>query len=287
MSADEEKILTTIISSKNYSHKNELVTNITNKKPEQRVWIRFAKNKRKEEYIKYGFKLLVKNLMKSFKEQLFKIDLDSILNVSNKQVFFYLFYFGHLEFAEMFDQIIGDLRNGFTSENALWNKLGKYVFPEIGSQIKLPIVRSINKKFLKQISHSRDFINELLQGSVDLLLFFGYCWEIHWKSVDKASYTAMDIYGIQMLKKIGKVNRNEIDKLFAEWGNLVAKNSYAKESANNLDFIIENIKRSNFKFPWSFREIQEGMIHTFLSLTENINFDFLPHESESKGNALG
>jgi len=279
---EETKILINIIESKNYFQKDALIKGISKRQLDPKLWIQFSKTKRKEEYIKYGFKLLVKHLMQSFKDQVFNINLDSILKVSNKQLFFYIFYFGHLEFDLMFEQIIEDIKRGRVTENALWKKLSKYVFPEIGSQIKLPIVRSINKKFLKEISNSRDFINELLHDSLNLLLFFGYCWSVSWKSKEKNEYSEMDKYGIQILKKIGRVNRNEINKLFAEWGNLVQKKAGQNGKMTNMEVVIENIKRSNFKFPWSFMEIQEGIINTFISIVENINFDFLSDESKSK-----
>jgi hypothetical protein len=205
------------------------------------------------------------------------------MDSSKAHLYFYLFHFGHLEFDSMFETIINNFETGKTTKACLWKKLSKYVFPEIGSQIKQSTVRSINKKFLKEISNSREFIFEMFLGALDLLLFFGYCWNLSWTGRGKGgnSLNEIDQKGIQMLKRIGHVNRNEINKLFSEWANLIKKQNNLKSEAENMEIIVSSIQRSNFKFPWSFKEIQDGMIYTFLSIVENINFNFLPEYVES------
>jgi hypothetical protein len=199
---------------------------------------------------------------------------------------FYLYHFGYLEFKDNFEDIISKLQTKQVKEETLWAKLKPYIFPEIGGQLKFSGAKSISKKFLKTISKSRNFVKSLLNLVVDLMMFLGYCWKIKWGQIPENQYDKMDLFGIEMLKKIGYVNRNEIGKLFTEWNNLVTKTSNEKSESYSTDQkfkIIQNsVKRINFKFPWTFKEVHIGIIYTFLSITEYINYDYLPKNSESK-----
>ena len=278
----ERDLLVKIINVKQYLNKIELLKLIKNNEENQLVWSQFSKEKRKEENIKYGFKLIVKNLMRPLYQRLFKMTKSITPNNSNLQLYFYLFYFGHLEFNCTFEEIIKKVDFGTLKDEDVWEKLKKYVFPEVTPNIKNPTVRTINKQFLREISNSRDFVKELFEGSIDLLLFFSYCWKTPWKQLPKSEYCNMDQRGIKVMKNMGDINKNELNKLFSEWSNLIKKKSNGNVDTDPIKIIYDNIRRTNFKFPWSFKEVQKGMIYTFLTLIEHSFFNYLPKNSESK-----
>ena len=282
MSGDERQILTNIIFTKNYFYKENLIKALAGDSKDPRIWIRFYKNKRKEEYNKYGFKLLIKILLRRFRRDVLSVLGDSILEHVDFNLLFYLFHFGHLEFEEPFEAIIASVREGRLEHKALWKRLRKYVFPEIGFHVQNCETKSISKKFLKRVFRARNFAEDLLQILVNLMLFLGYCWETRWSEVARQSYSAMDSQGISLLRDIGGVNTSEIKKLFTEWNNLVSRRVHLKYAdERKFGIIRKSVKRINFKFPWSFREVHESVVHTFLSLAENVNFDFLPVGAES------
>ena len=144
------------------------------------------------------------------------------------------------------------------------------------------------KRQIKNISQLRQFVVEFLDRVLDMSLFCGYCWNQDWDNLFYLNQiNKRDITGIQVLKGVGKVNKNELLKLFSEWSNLVKKNkkkiknNSKPNNTNNFESIQNSVKRSNFKFPWSFIEVWESSVETFLSFTELINFNFLPKNSAS------
>lgn len=283
LSSNERQIMTNIIFTKNYFYKESLIEAIKGGAKDPRIWIRFYKNKRKEEYNKYGFKVLIKILLRRFRQNVLSILGKRVLKHMNFNLLFYLFHFGHLEFEDSFEEIIDKVRRGQIDHKMLWKKLRQFVFPEIGFHVQTCETKSISKKFLKRVFQARNFAQDLLQILTNLMLFLGYCWDTRWSRIPKHCYSPMDTQGIGLLRDIGRVNTSEIKKLFTEWNNLVTKRGHLDVCDERKFAVIrKSVKRINFKFPWSFREVHESIVHTFLSLAENVNFDFLPVDAESE-----
>lgn len=282
LSIQEKQILLEIFESKNYSLQDQLRSVLNGRIARPQIWTQFHKTKRKEEYIKYGYKILVKDLFKEFENGDLPRLKTGLKAPVNQNLLFYLFNFGHLEFQEPLQQILQNLGSHRWCEREVWVRLRRFVFPEICFHANIGQAKSINKRFLKSVVSAREMAQKMLLLATDIMIFLGYCWKTPWTRIPPARRTRMDWAGIRLLKKIGFVNRNEIQKLFTEWSNLIGLKTYSEGQLDHFETIRGSIGRINFKFPWSFKEVQHGMIHTFLSLVEVIHFDFLPADSESK-----
>lgn len=273
----ERDILKDIIQAKNYVHREALARAVDGGAEDARLWIRFYKDKRKEEYHKYGFKLLIKILVRRFRRGALAILGRSVLRFADVGLLFYLFHFGHLEFEDSFEAVIARLRSRELQPKEVWKKLRKFVFPEVGFHVHPCETKSISKRFLRRVFRARNFAGELLALLTELTLFLGYCWDTRWADVPEERYSSMDSLGIALLRDIGAVNTAELGKLFTEWNNLVTK-CVGRRCSNRrkMALVRSSVRRINFKFPWSFREVHEAVVHTFLSLAESVVFDHLP-----------
>jgi hypothetical protein len=277
MSPGEKKILCNLINGKDYCLKQKLIDNLYLKNSDFSVWQNFYKLKRKEENLKYSLKLIFKNMQNSFAE-INGSNLGS--NSLDSQMYFYIYYFGHLEFSMNSFQLIETVNKGLIPKNKIWKKLGKYILPEMGIQSSFSIVKSISKRYLHTICKSKKFLEHTLPLILDSIIFMSYCWNENWECLNQSSdYLTLEKIGIKFLKTIGSTNKKEILKLFKEWENqVIAKETYidvgcSKSIKKSFEVIKSNAKRKNLKFPWSFKEIHCALIECFLVLSEYVNAD--------------
>jgi hypothetical protein len=296
LSFHEKQILTCIIQTKDYSNKTKLIEILQNKtQPEPNIWNQFKKIRRKEEYLKYGFKMIFKQMQGQFiKEFVLK---DSMLALafdsSDHKLFFYLHTFGEISMGKSKESLLVDLKNGRLSKVKAWRQMSKFILPEMGISNDYCGVKTINREFIKSLSRLRGFSLKFLDRVIDIFLFLSYFWSINFSNfAKKKKLSIRDQNGINILQNVAKINQKEIKKLFSEWGNLIKKQPKKLKSTDpelnnnkrNFNLIKKSIQRTNFKFPWTFVEVLESTIETFISFVEFINFDHLPSNSKSNKN---
>jgi hypothetical protein len=292
LSQEEGEILIAVIKSKDYLNKEFLIDTIKMKEKSVRsTWTNFKKTRRKEEYLKYGFKMIFKQLQSQFIESREKLKNKFFLSNegTDKKLSFYLFHFGEFCTGKVWKDLIQDLVQGKTSKVRLWKKMKKFIVPEMGISLEFCGVKTINKDFIKNICQLRSFSLSFFDRVIDTMLFFGYCSTVN--SENEISLKIEENNGFALLKTISKTNQKEIKKLFSEWTNLVKHNkkkepkdiqNIENEKYMNFKKIKKSLQRTNLKFPWSFIEIWESAIETFLSFAEFINFNHLSDATRSK-----
>lgn len=181
--------------------------------------------------------------------------------------------------------MLNDIISGKLKKVKIWNQLKRFIAPELGVSQEFCGVKSINKDLIKNICLVKSVSLKIYNFVIDVVLFFGYCWSKDWKSAFSCErLSERDKNGIKILKTIGEINKKEIKKLFSEFSNLLDKHKKQKKNNESLNFsIIKNsIRKSNLKFPWSFAEVRESAIKTFLSFSEFIYFYDFPKNTKSK-----
>lgn len=284
LSCGEKKILSNLINGKDYCLKENVIDNLYLKNNDYSLWHRFFKKKRKEENLKYGLKLIFKNMQNTFLKQ---NEINLSPNPLDGQILFYIYYFGELEFSMNCSQIQEAVDNGLITKNKIWKKLAKYVLPEMGLQSTFSCVKSINKHYLQNICKSKKFVSQAFHLLLDSIIFMSYCWNNDWENELYLKHLPLEEIGIQFLKTISNTNKKEILKLFKEWENqVIIKETYVDVGCSmsikkSFEIIKMNAKRKNLKFPWTFKEIQNSLIECFLVLSEFIN-----HNTSSPGRFL-
>jgi hypothetical protein len=189
---------------------------------------------------------------------------------------FYVYYFGHLEFEDCYLSISSQIQKGEISRKVVWDKLGKYVLPEMGFQSGYSKVKSINKTFLKQICNSDKFVKLIVSILLQSLLFMGSYWKCDWTpNCNYFSNKRKDNIGSKLLSISQKTNTKEIMKLFKELENqIISKSTYVdveceKSFKNSFDLIKTHVKRKNLKMPWTFMEIENSLIECLIVIIES------------------
>lgn len=292
LSESECEVLINVVRIKNYVCKEKLIETLSGaRRLDRDLWIRLKKERRKEEHLKYGFKMIFKQMQCHFLRDLFarNPNFESASADGDQKLFFYLQHFGRVSFNRDPRSLFEDLHSGKLTKTRAWKKLTKFVLPEMGVSGDLCGVKTINREFIKNVSQLRPFALEFLDRTIDVQLFLGYCWSADWNvMLGRRRLGRRDAIGIDILRKVGRVNRKEIKKLFSEWANLISranlKRTRAKPELDHFELIKNSIRRSNFKFPWTFVEVWEASVETFLSFVEFVNFDYLPKSAKSDVN---
>ena len=263
----EKNILLHIFKTKKYRLLHQLSDNIYLKTFDSMSWKLFEKQRRKEEYLKYSFKLIIKSLQNDFMYEIEKTN--NQISPEKMKLMFYLTYFYHVETGNTFKSFY---ESGNFDENNLktnWKLVQGYILPEMGSQSSYSKVKSISKEYLIKIIQSEDFKNKVFNIIINMNLFFCYCLNHDWSMYPpNYKFNEMDSIGISILKSISKTNKIEIFKLFSEWDNRI-NFPYDKNNCQESHKIIKKaIKRKNFKFPWSFKEIQLSFFELLTSFVE-------------------
>lgn len=282
LKSSEKLILVHILESKKYDRSRLLVQNIKSNDFSFDAWNQFFKLRRKEENLKYSFKLIIKYLQNQF--VLSNQKLINNFSEENKKLLFYLFYFYEVESQKSFNCLLQEI---CSKKEMLWNKclgkywktIDKYILPEMGTQSSYSKVKSISKDFMisfvKPDKISRLFTECLIKITLNL------CYAIKANSKTSEmleSETKMDKLGKEILQIIHKTNFIEINKLFSEWDNKITSENSTKKDNQKIslkfyvDIIKKGIKRKNFKFPWTFREVQNSFIESLFSYLEILKY---------------
>ena len=265
---NEKSILIHIIKSKKYSLFSELCASINGGRFDSMDWKNFEKRRRKEEYLKYGFKLILKTLQKLFMDEQRQL---SVHFPSDKmKLIFYLFYFYELETGKTWDSLLQSLLFKKKLLKCYPRTIQHYILPEMGSQSTFSKVKSISKEYLIKFANSGDFSSRVLRILIDMNLFFGYCLDFNWGQIgDSRSFNEIDRAGIKLFRLISHTNQVELSKLFSEWDNRVNSEALQNpDQANTVLIIKKTIQRKNFKFPWTFKEIHHSFFESFISFLE-------------------
>ena len=166
-----------------------------------------------------------------------------------------------------------------------WKTISNYILPEMGTQSKFSKVKSISKDFMINFSKSTTISNLFLNILTNINLYLGYMNhnnDILNFYVDQE----MEANGSEILKMISKTNQIEINKLFSEWDNKLEEELKDEQQINKIQItslvkiIKKGIKRKNFKFPWTFKEVQTSFIETLLSYLEVYNIHKLKQSNK-------
>lgn len=287
LTKNDRFILKFIIKAKNYQPASKLLSSIDLKNRDLRLWFELFKERRKEENLKTGFKSLI-NFMQTEFLNLIKSDAKN-LATRQCQILFYLYYFSDPGLAPSSTRTLKDYfvksKQNPNSYRSQIKKIREYIFPEQISKCVLATVKTISKKFLIKLTQSRHFFLKLTITSLEMALFLGFCLNHDWEmEAPKALSSRMISTGISILKQISKGNKRDLEKIFFVWN----KNSHFKiinfnansERDNFKSLVQKSIKRKNFKFPWTFKEIQKSFIECFLVLLELVKIQHFKNASE-------
>lgn len=289
LSPPEREILISVVRTKNYLCKEPFIRALRGfQAAAPDLWLSFKKQRRKEEHLKYGFKMIFKQMQSHYLRDLRPAP--GSAPTGDRKLLFYLHHFGRVSFGREPEELFGELRSGKLGRTRAWKKLTKFVLPEMGVSADFCGVKTINREFIKNVSQLRPFALEFLNRTIDVQLFLGYCWTSDWEELFRGErVSARDLVGIDLLRSVGRVNQKEVKKLFSEWSNLIGRASSKRlrprtspAASHNFELIKNSIRRSNFKFPWTFVEVWEAAAETFLSFVEFVNFDHFPKSTKSR-----
>lgn len=280
---NERSILIHILESKKYNDSARLVQNLKQNSFTHEIWNRFFKVRRKEENLKYSFKLIIKYLQNQF--LLSNEELLNNFSPENAKLIFYLYYFYELQTGESLASLLNAI---YSQKQNIWNRklarnwktIDKYILPEMGTQSSFSKVRSISKEFMISFVRSKQISEIFTDMLVKITLFLCYAISKDWKDPKEFKFeTKMNKLGREILKIINKTNSIEINKLFSEWDNKInLEEGVSKKNTRKgfyVDVIKRGIKRKNFKFPWTFKEVQNSFIETLFSYLEILQFHYL------------
>jgi hypothetical protein len=248
-------------------------------------WNKFYKIRRKEEYIKYSLKLIIKAMQLEF----FSLNktLYSQFNIEKMKLLFYLNYFYETKTGKKFETLMKTVLSNETSLGSHhWKLMESYILPEMGTQSSFSIIKSISKEALFKFSQSECFSQRLVNYIIDINTFMSYSvyhdWTHHTVITD---FDELEKKGIIILRGIIKTNKIEINKLFSEWNNKIidhkVKNDFESNS-ESITIIKKTINRKNFKFPWAYLEIQRAFIELLFSYLEVYKKEHFMNSSECK-----
>lgn len=275
LSKEERLILKFLIKSRHYRPAKKLGKTIDLKSRNYQLWFQFFKERRKEENLKTGFKFLVEHMRKEFIEQ--KNVNSQNLTPNDVQIYFYVYYFLEREqfysdrdsFVTFFLSIKGNNK----SYKNLIEKIQSFIFPEHVSKCFFANVKTISRNFLIKLAESQKFIRELLVLNLKMVLFSGFCLEHDWEKYEPEIFeSGLTKTGISILKQISKENLKDLENIFFVWNkksNCKLMNfENTKEKNDFFKIVQKSIKRKNFKFPWTFKELQNSFIECLLALVE-------------------
>jgi hypothetical protein len=271
----ERHFLNGFIKWRNYEEGPLILRKLTNSCFDKDSWMLVNRTKRKEEYLKCGFKFLIKFLQ--FREQK-----SYRTSYENDKLRFYYDNFAHLEFDQLNKNIDFSQNSSQSLQTKIWTKLEKYIVPGMGGKPDNSKFKTINKNFLRIFCKSREFIAKLIELNINVIAFLGYSWQIDWAQMLEDDLDEMDQQGMAMISDVRNDNMEEISKLFKTWRNVVRKEMPKGQKQDVANVILESVKNNRYSFPWSFKEIQNSFIFSCLSVVETIQFDYLPEDAESK-----
>lgn len=279
LSSCEREVLVHILKTKQYSDWRALVRTARGKGDihanlrDLWLWRDFAKQRRKEENLKYAFKLVLKLLQARFYRS-HSAALEG-LKPKIKALAFYLYHFPGssslpLDPSSPPEQLFAELRSG-RSLKKHWRAVQQFVLPEMGAQSNHSRVRSISKDFLAHFADSEPMASAFADTLLNVTLFLGYSVHIVWgteNALQLEMHRQLGTQGRAVLRLVCATNAIELDKLFSEWDNRLALEKSVRHPRTLAVVVKHAVGRKNFKFPWTFREVQTAFVESLLSFLE-------------------
>lgn len=269
LSLTEKSILLSILRRKGYSTSKHLKALPKFNFRTQIVWDKFYKIRRKEEQIKYSLRVVIKTMQARFEGQ--NPHLRRRFDAHQLKLLFYLSHFYQNKTQRPFRLLAAEIWNGSVElDESLWRAMDEYILPEMGTQSIHSKVKSISKAVLYKFSLSDGFNRELMNLLVDLATFLGYSAGHDWTNYSRLKhFSRSERTGFKILRTIICTNKNQLEKLFSEWNNKLAQEeSNSDQIQDTLKVIKKTIHRKNFKFPWTFQEIQRAFVKLLLCYLE-------------------
>ena len=270
----ETSILAHILESKRYHRWPDLVRTLRLGSSQQGLWRAFGKIRRKEENLKYGFKLVLKLLQARFSRAhgraLARFDPET------RNLVFYLFHFYEQATGNPFRPVWAQLharKNPNCHLKRLWRSVQDFILPEMGAQSRYSRVKSISKEFMARYAESPSLSWVFLDLLADVAFFM--CFTVpassEWPSAPEV-FSRMHAQGQAVMRLIRRTNAVEIRKLFAEWDNRLRSHQPDDSGLSGTMQLTRVVKRGigrkNFKFPWTLREVQVSFVDSLLAYLE-------------------
>ena len=237
LTKDEYYIFHKIIEKKNYTGIKIFLNRLSNKKSKEITFKnQIISNKRKEESLKFVFRLIVKEFQKSF---CIKKKLD-IQNRDHYEDEFYKYYYSEF------------INGGFISLEHLKT-------PYFKNNKNKSENKTLNKIFFTNINLSKKFTNLFNKCLIEIICNLIPC------SLNKSKSKSMAKINQNVIKSILNNNQNELFKKFLNWELKIKKKGTQKKDIRIIGSEIEN---KVFKFPWTVWEIRNAFIMTMLSINE-------------------
>lgn len=280
--AHEKSLFIFILSSKTYHSCSEMADLIRGRSRDVSTCLRFRRKRRKEENLKFGFRMAIQIMREAFNKQ--NPDLVKRFGSDNIELVFYLFHFSSLKSESSFAQIASSLEQTkpFSNSNSrpFWALIRSFIFPEIVSKCAFSSTKSISKKFLLHVTRSGSFIDQIMHLFVDVTFFLCFCLSHDWSQHSRGAFECRMVrVGLQVLRALTRQNQKDLRRTFSEWSSKV-------DSMSNLNQIKKSVRRKNFSLPWTFIEVHCSFLDAMLSLVEVFNTDLLESSEEGAAAAI-
>ena len=282
----ERTILLKICEHKEYNLQKQILEAIKKPDPEARqikLFHTVYRPKRKEENVKYAFRVLIKFFVQRFDHQhLTKFNTTGKFSRKHKETLFYLYYFSQQALNMNFEECLQRFTKSQPFRKSCSNRIKKYSFPDMNRRAIKGRAKTLSSEFFRRVSISKPF-KKLLNST--LLYTLAYIGDLD------ALAPNQDTLRSEIFNEPGKElnvirlalgnNFRESTKMFSEWNNLYQKELKRKRTSNPelhkltsleiYQLIIINIRKPNFKFPWSLCEIKNAFLDAFFWINEHIH----------------
>ena len=282
LKANERSILLKIMGKKQYSNQSRLMAALNSQIPPNiHDFLMMEQTKRKEDYIKYSFRALIKYFKLQFeKEKLSKLCETGFIKRKDRETLFYLFYFCDVEFDETFESLASRFFQKKISAREIEKKLGQYYFPDLTNLRKHneehhQRAKSFSKKFFNTIAKSDRMVGKINDTLLKMLGAMSQLGGGFDPIFLRDRQLCKDETVKNMLFIMVDNSNREIGKIFTEWDNLVKQRNRGISKVDHqkvLDIALENVDKTNFKFPWSIGEARTAFLETFLVVNERFQF---------------
>jgi hypothetical protein len=200
---------------------------------------KLTSSKRKEEKIKYVFRIMGKEMLKNFQKCC------GLENCSkDKELHFYQFYFKH-----------------FTKSSKTLGDFNEFRFPDFKISKSQTRFKTLNKDYFNRLNLSKEFINDFNQIVIDLICWTLPLYENPHSMVNEKNTKSID----SIIKSVFSTNKNDLLAKINSWKESLNAQSKPTKGVKEIE---KKIFKGTFKFPWSMWEIKDAFICTFLSINE-------------------
>lgn len=249
MTQTETKIFQILMKRKQYKGFGRLMRYVKSGEPgPSKEMYNLISTKRKEESLKFVFRLMAKEMQKRF----CILNELNYLKKENYESKFYSFYFGHM-----------------VRKN---NLLNQFKIPDFAQSVKLDTCKTLNKTFFVNLNSSHIFMKSFNTNLIDLIC---YTIEIHQENSLRNTKSRnvnlkrnlsieqnLSNQSENIIEFILQTNKTELNRKLMVWEGILNKQESSEED------ISRDINRQTFKFPWTIWEIKNAFIITFIAVNE-------------------